>query len=391
MRLSRQQRGDTIIEVMLAFAVFSMVAVGAITVMNRGASGAQDTLETTLVRQQVDAQADTLRFMHTAYLASPDDANVNGLPAKFRAIVTLADEAERTGGIQQATEYGAACTQTIPGDAAYRFVLNPKSGARLPAANIRPAGATEAPAYAQVTSEPVAYGLWIEPIMSNADADAGTARYIDFHIRACWTGAASTVQRTLGTIVRLYVPANVETGTAGGEVGGLPVPEIVPFTVLGNTMTCRTHAVLEGSDSFNPTWLPSQTANYQPTENPVNGCVTNTRGVASCPNYDAGFKPADYGTVTPGSYQMIIKYDDFDCGRDRPGPPYGYKVSVFVNDDKRGDYTLNAPEGSFKIDNIGPLDPGSRVTIRWWNNHYYSPLLEDPDLLIEYAELTRLP
>ena len=60
MRVKRckYQAGDTLIEVMLATAVFSAVAVGCLTVMNRGLSIAQQSLESTLVRQQIDAQAE---------------------------------------------------------------------------------------------------------------------------------------------------------------------------------------------------------------------------------------------------------------------------------------------------------------------------------------------
>ena len=66
MRVKRckHQVGDTLIEVMLASAVFSAVAVGCLTVMNRGLSIAQQSLESTLVRQQIDAQAEMLRFVH---------------------------------------------------------------------------------------------------------------------------------------------------------------------------------------------------------------------------------------------------------------------------------------------------------------------------------------
>ncbi|MBC7512045.1 type II secretion system protein, partial [Candidatus Saccharibacteria bacterium] len=73
MRKLNDQRGDTLIEVIVAFAVFAMVAVGALNVMNQGTATAQDTLETTHVRQQIDNQAEILRYLHQAYLANPDD------------------------------------------------------------------------------------------------------------------------------------------------------------------------------------------------------------------------------------------------------------------------------------------------------------------------------
>src|SRR6476661_972947 len=66
------QRGDTIIEVMFAVAIFAMVAVGCLSIMNQGMATAQRSLEVTLVRQQMDAQAEALRYIHQAYVASYD-------------------------------------------------------------------------------------------------------------------------------------------------------------------------------------------------------------------------------------------------------------------------------------------------------------------------------
>jgi len=48
--LGSGSRGDTLIEVLLAVTIFSMLAVGVITVMNQGTHAAQRALEITLVR-----------------------------------------------------------------------------------------------------------------------------------------------------------------------------------------------------------------------------------------------------------------------------------------------------------------------------------------------------
>ena len=61
--------GDTLIEVMFAVGVFGLVAVSAISLMNRGLNAAQASLETTMARQEIDTQAEALRFIHEAYVA----------------------------------------------------------------------------------------------------------------------------------------------------------------------------------------------------------------------------------------------------------------------------------------------------------------------------------
>ncbi|MCA9342347.1 hypothetical protein KC945_03000, partial [Candidatus Saccharibacteria bacterium] len=64
MLVSKYQRGDTLIEVLLAFSIFTLVAISTFALMNRGINTAQQSLETTLVRQQLDSQAELLRFIH---------------------------------------------------------------------------------------------------------------------------------------------------------------------------------------------------------------------------------------------------------------------------------------------------------------------------------------
>ncbi len=63
-------RGDTLIEVLFAITIFSLVAVSSMAIMNQGTDTAQRSLEITLVRQEIDAQAETLRFLNASYIAN---------------------------------------------------------------------------------------------------------------------------------------------------------------------------------------------------------------------------------------------------------------------------------------------------------------------------------
>ena len=63
------KRGDTLVEIMFAVGIFGLVAIGAIGIMNKGLYDAQKALEITMARQEIDAQAEALRFLHEAYLA----------------------------------------------------------------------------------------------------------------------------------------------------------------------------------------------------------------------------------------------------------------------------------------------------------------------------------
>lgn len=183
-------RGDTLVEVLLAVTVFSMVAVGTIAVMNEGTNAAQRSLEITQVRQQIDAQAESLRAAHQAYLASDTSTVWPEIAAKPDASTDLG-RCPRTQ-----TEINGA------------FVMNPNNAEVLDNwfASI---SSVDAPPYAQVTDNNglKAYGIWIEKqTVGGANGDPG--RY-DFSVRACWYGAGmGETPMELQTLVRLYDPSN---------------------------------------------------------------------------------------------------------------------------------------------------------------------------------------
>ena len=91
------KRGDTLIEVMFAVAVFGMVSVGAIGIMNRGLYGAQESLEVTMARSEIDTQAEALRFIHEAYVSNPKDQN-NPYSILWKKIVSKAYSPSLGGG-----------------------------------------------------------------------------------------------------------------------------------------------------------------------------------------------------------------------------------------------------------------------------------------------------
>lgn len=70
-RLNRKstKRGDTIIEVMFAIAVFSLVAVLSVMSMDSGINNGENALETVTVRNEINAQAEALRFIHSSYIS----------------------------------------------------------------------------------------------------------------------------------------------------------------------------------------------------------------------------------------------------------------------------------------------------------------------------------
>ena len=196
MRL-KTSRGDTIIEVLLAITVFSMVAVGAIAIMNQGTNAAQRALEITLVRQQIDAQAEALR-------AAQQVAATNGVKdgSIWKNLQTQP---------QTASSYSDTACPNSRVDVANAFIIDPRTSKWIDPNSewLKPISAADPP-YAQVSADNLgkvySYGMWIEH--RKTSEALGVPGAYNFTIRACWYGAGlgSTPQQ-LQTIVRLYDPS----------------------------------------------------------------------------------------------------------------------------------------------------------------------------------------
>lgn len=184
-----RQKGDTIIEVLLAVTIFSLVSVMTITIMNQGNATAQRALEITLVRQQIDGQVEALRAAHQAYSANNESetwqtivAQAGSNPASIDTANGCPQEASFSNGI---------------------FTLDPLRAVMLQPANMRSINDSAAPLFPQVVGT-TSYGLWIEPREREATSPGIRPAY-DFRIRACWSPSGNDgAPMELETDVRLY-------------------------------------------------------------------------------------------------------------------------------------------------------------------------------------------
>lgn len=62
-------RGDSMIEIIFSITVFCVLATATIAMMNGGVAAAQASLETIMARNEIDAQAEALRFIHNSFLS----------------------------------------------------------------------------------------------------------------------------------------------------------------------------------------------------------------------------------------------------------------------------------------------------------------------------------
>lgn len=213
LRRTRTQRGDTLIEVLFAITVFSLVVVTALAVMNQGTASSQRSLEMTLVSQQVDNQAEALRFLHEAYVTNYQSgyATTPGLTLAPAGTFTATNEYYRIiqrletrtpASSAAASTFNSPSLTTCPAAPAGSFIINPQTGRISFGSSVF----TRAVTYSQLVTSPAvqSQGLWIEGVRSPVAPPA--TGFIDFHIRACWDAPGANRPMYLGTIVRLYEP-----------------------------------------------------------------------------------------------------------------------------------------------------------------------------------------
>lgn len=221
---SRLHRGDTLIEVLLAITVFSAAAVGAIYIMNRGITTAQQSFEITQVRNQINNQAELIRHLNN--LAITASGRITAGEGAQAAPGEVAAEWQKAidRKITQAPDFDAIKTvddcrpEAITSSAGTQkpFFINTKTGNIVPIATITP-GMTDQPLRTPATFARIididavsqaSEMIWMYAVYNpGAEArDQLGGSFYDFHIRACWDAPDGKNVQKLGTIVRLYAP-----------------------------------------------------------------------------------------------------------------------------------------------------------------------------------------
>lgn len=308
----RKSRGDTLVEVLFATAIGGMIIMLAITLMNRNLATIQQAVEETIVRQNIDTQAELLRYLTDSYKASRTEQ-----PGPL--FQTILDE-KRIDPSPGATPYGS-CDTSDPSKAFY-----------LQADNAAPAGMRvvnynndKPDTYAQPGR-----GLWVEAV-GPVPADE-KANYIDFHIRACWPALSQNVNSTMGTIVRLFYV----TGDNRVVYNGSPAT-LTSRNLRGAEGACLTNNCTSSGGSITSSWAPFA-VKYSPT------------GLQS------------------GNYVMTINYSNNSAPDKYPPAPYKYKVNLTIGG-RPGTTPLELdPQQSSQQINLGPLDDTSSFALEWTND-----------------------
>ena len=209
---ARRESGDALIEVLFAITVFSLAVVAAFSLINQGTAASLRSLQITTVRQQIDSQAEALRFMSSAYISAyypgyePNLAD--GVTSPAEEFYKVIARVKATDAESASTFAGGAVT--CPNPPSGSFIINTQQ------VRLADGPFTLADSYAQVLYAPssgditASQGIWIEAVRSGvsaSDPNQANVSYTDFHIRACWPAPGTNSSMNIGTIVRLYEPA----------------------------------------------------------------------------------------------------------------------------------------------------------------------------------------
>lgn len=261
---SLSKRGDTIIEVMFAFAVFAFISVLTIIMMNSGVSSSERSLELVTARNELNAQAEALRFIHSSYISEltlpiceeSDVGNVTAKCQQFRglwgriannsilssdfdksntgieypldsckvpyendkrglkrsnAFVINTRELSSYGNNDSTKNYDRIADAYISVNGSSNLFVEPTLNARILYSTRT--GDTSSGDSSQQMHDLTGYtrvaaieGIWVVAV--RGPVSNGRIPYYDFYIETCWYGPDSSSPASLDTVIRLYNPEN---------------------------------------------------------------------------------------------------------------------------------------------------------------------------------------
>lgn len=248
---SKTIRGDTLVEVMFSVGIFGIISVSAISLMNRGLNTAQTALETTMARNEIDAQAEAIRFIHAAYAAEStnsakeyeklwqsltdggsgisghainyDNASENGdnsflkyYPSKVQGCDDAYTYGTKSGKSFVVNTHNLNASEGSLDLSKVIYSYNPSdSSNKVKIASTYPrlifTNGTKTTDEEDMSEHEykdkfyAAEGIWVTSVKSNT-MEGGVPQYYDFYIRTCWNSPGRGTPMTISTTIRLYNP-----------------------------------------------------------------------------------------------------------------------------------------------------------------------------------------
>ncbi len=182
------ERGDTIIEVILASSILALVTVSSFAIMERASASAYDALERSEVRLSINGQVELLNYFRENYIKSKASGISISASGTKPADMWLKVSEDTTNSTPPTLDTCSAPSDSFyldrNGTTNYQMVASPSVAS---------------------TGLPVpGKGLWIKKITPSGQSPK--RYYHEFYVIACWPTTAGGEQR-MSSIVRLHDPA----------------------------------------------------------------------------------------------------------------------------------------------------------------------------------------
>lgn len=180
-----RQRGDTLVEVTIAFAVLGLVLGATSAIINRSLLSIMNSIERTTARGEVNSQVELLRYV---FERNTTDSATKGA---FETIKSSVNGNAKDDGCKSS-------------DKAFYLSVNGNKIKVSPVVGRDGTHDGDMSKSAEYAPHANTGGIWVDGVSGSS----GGTNYIDFYVRACWTPYSS---RTIGegrleSIVRVTLP-----------------------------------------------------------------------------------------------------------------------------------------------------------------------------------------
>ena len=173
--MSNNNRGDTLVEVMLSISILGMVVVGCMAIMNRSSLNVLNSIDRTAVRADINRQTELANYAKDHEGSSSAWANIVNLAATNTDSI---NEMCKTNG------NGKSFFLDISSDDVVVKTGNDVKGKNTTG-----------------RAEP-GYGIWIDAV-AVTPVESAAPSYIDLYVKSCWTRLGSDAEAKSNTILRL--------------------------------------------------------------------------------------------------------------------------------------------------------------------------------------------
>jgi hypothetical protein len=234
--------GDTLVEVMFAVGIFCLVAIGVVSVMNSSSSKIQQSLEITMTRNEIDTQAEALRYIHSSYNSERNQKEAGNIYSDFWKKIVDPNRVVPEDKVDSVLSYQPSSCSALYGEEGearkYGFIIDYKhlgdilstgidsnkliiDKDKLKTATLYPRilyGVDDTLYSSSSGSIKNAEGLYIiavadiqkTNVVQESDEEAAAAvvqsAFYDFYIRSCWQAPGSNQPTLTSTLIRLNDP-----------------------------------------------------------------------------------------------------------------------------------------------------------------------------------------